>query len=273
MAIMVDTEVVESLEMKCRGGEHCCMRNNVKMCQSGEGDCQQDIDCGEGLICGEDNCNNQGGLWDAEDDCCEPRCLASHPCQEGEGACTEDSGCVNNHFFKCGSSNCHNTDLMSEETYHRNLLDLSSSGRCCVRRCHSSYQCGHGQVGCIQDSDCQHGLYCDTTGGDLQGFCKYICYSDERCVEGAGPCRGDNNACQDSHMYICGHDTCRNTNIFPSDLYPDNQKYLSHDDCCIRKCHWAYSTCSYGQTGCVEDRDCGNGLFCNKKNGATLDKV
>ena len=73
-------------------------------------------------------------------------------------------------------------------------------------------------------------------------------------------------------MFICGSDTCRNTNIFPTNLYPDNQNYLSHDDCCMRKCHWAYSTCSYGQTGCVEDRDCGNGLFCNKKNGDTLDK-
>ena len=59
LAIMVDTGVVESLEMKCRGGAHCCVRNNVRMCQSGERDCQADIDCGEVLICGENNCNNQ----------------------------------------------------------------------------------------------------------------------------------------------------------------------------------------------------------------------
>ena len=272
LGIMVDSSEAEKLEMRCRGGEGCCVRNDVRLCSAGEGDCHRDTDCEVGLVCGDNNCNSQGGLWDPEDDCCEPRCLASNPCQEGEGACIDDSGCVDNHFFFCGTNNCHTSDLMSTESYYRNLELLYSSSRCCVRRCHSSHQCGHGQLGCVQDQDCQHGLYCDTTGGELQGFCKYICYSDERCVEGAGPCRGDNNACEDPHMYICGHDTCRNTNIFPSDLYPENQNYLSHDDCCIRKCHWAYSTCSYGQTGCLEDRDCGNGLFCNKKNGDTLDK-
>ena len=164
LSIMVDTEEVEGLEMKCRGGEHCCVRNSVRLCQAGEGDCQTDIDCGEGLICGQDNCGQQGGLWDAEDDCCEPRCLASHPCQEGEGACTEDSGCADSHFFSC-SSHCHNPALMPEVSYHRNLMRLDSSSLCCVRRCHSSQQCGHGSLGCVQQEDCQHGLYCDTSGG------------------------------------------------------------------------------------------------------------
>ena len=114
---MVDTEEVELLEMKCRGGEHCCVRNSVRLCQAGEGDCQTDIDCGEGLICGQNNCGQQGGLWDPEDDCCEPLCLSSHPCQEGEGACTADSGCVDNHFFHCRANTCLNPSLMSEESY------------------------------------------------------------------------------------------------------------------------------------------------------------
>ena len=274
LAIMVDTAAEEELEMRCRGGEGCCVRNDVRLCSAGEGDCHRDTDCEVGLVCGDNNCNSQGGLWDPEDDCCEPRCLASNPCQEGDGACTDDSGCMDSHFFFCGTNNCHTSDLMSTESYHRNLLLLSSSSRCCVRRCHSSHQCGHGQRGCVEDGDCQHGLYCDTSGGELQGLCKYKCYSEERCGEGEGPCRGDNNACQDSHIYICGHDTCTNTNIFPTSLFPDNPgSYLWHDDCCIRKCHSSYRLCSYGETGCVEDSDCATGLFCNKKNGDSLDKV
>ena len=268
LAIMVETEESERLEMRCRGGEGCCVRNDVKLCSEGEGDCHQDSDCDVGLVCGDNNCNQQGGLWDSEDDCCEPRCLASRPCEKGDGGCTEDAACKDSHFFFCGTNNCHTSDLMSSETYQRNLLLLSSSSRCCVRRCHSSHQCGHGQIGCIQDGDCQHGLYCDTSGGELQGFCKYKCFSEERCVEGEGPCRGDNNACMDSHLYICGHDTCTNTNIFPTDLFPNNSvEYDWHDDCCVRRCHHGYSRCSEGEFGCVEDRDCSTGLRCNRDTG------
>ena len=35
----------------------------------------------------------EGGLWDAEDDCCEPPCTPDHPCAEGEGHCEVDADC------------------------------------------------------------------------------------------------------------------------------------------------------------------------------------
>ena len=35
----------------------------------------------------------EGGLWDAEDDCCEPPCTPEHPCAEGEGHCEIDADC------------------------------------------------------------------------------------------------------------------------------------------------------------------------------------
>ena len=110
----------------------------------------------------------QGGLWDPEDDCCEPRCLESHPCQEGEGACTGDSGCADSHFFFCGAGSCHNSQLVPREVLHRNLLSLSvgSPARCCVRRCHPSHLlCSYGQTGCLLDSDCEADLYCNTQLG------------------------------------------------------------------------------------------------------------
>ena len=34
-----------------------------------------------------------GGLWDAEDDCCEPPCTPDHPCAEEEGHCEVDADC------------------------------------------------------------------------------------------------------------------------------------------------------------------------------------
>ena len=78
---MVDDDKVEELEMKCRGGEHCCVRNDVKMCGLGEGDCNHDHDCDGALVCGSNNCNKQGGLWDLNDDCCQHRCSAQSPCK------------------------------------------------------------------------------------------------------------------------------------------------------------------------------------------------
>ena len=35
-----------------------------------EGDCDADIDCLEGLKCGENNCNPNSGNWASTDDCC-----------------------------------------------------------------------------------------------------------------------------------------------------------------------------------------------------------
>ena len=76
VSIMIDTAVIDTLEMRCRGGEHCCVRNDVKMCGEGDGDCNHDRDCDSGLICGDDNCSQQvsgerdgGGDDDHDKDC------------------------------------------------------------------------------------------------------------------------------------------------------------------------------------------------------------
>ena len=191
---------------------------------------------------------------------CEPLCLASHPCQEGQGACTEDSGCADNHFFAC-STNCLNPFLMSEESYHRNLLSLTTSSQCCVRRCHGGHQCSHGQVSCDLGLSARpllrhqwgptpgqrkglgllSGLFC------LQGICKYKCSSEEHCEEGEGPCRGDDNACSNSGFYGCSQYTCINSDIFPPSLHPNNtwQHYEWFDHCCTRRCHHSHHLCSY----------------------------
>ena len=82
VAIMVDTEVIDSLGRVCRGGESCCGPEATRTCGEGEGDCQGDWDCEGTLQCGEDNCAQSGGLWDAGDDCCERRCSSDRPCPQ-----------------------------------------------------------------------------------------------------------------------------------------------------------------------------------------------
>ena len=55
---------------RCMGGNECCSDTNK--CGEQEGDCDSDVDCIDGLLCGEDNCRRNNDLWwDPSDDCCE----------------------------------------------------------------------------------------------------------------------------------------------------------------------------------------------------------
>merc|ERR1712226_754509 len=54
---------------KCTGGDSCCSETN--RCDVGEGDCDSDADCLDGLLCGTGNCpSTRSDAWDASDDCC-----------------------------------------------------------------------------------------------------------------------------------------------------------------------------------------------------------
>ena len=82
--ILVSLSAAKSLDRYCRGGEHCCQRDNKNLCKEGKGDCNSDLEC-EGLLeCGNNNCDRSGGLWDSEDDCCQRRCTSERPCDHGK---------------------------------------------------------------------------------------------------------------------------------------------------------------------------------------------
>ena len=56
----------------CVGGDSCCSETN--RCDVGEGDCDKDSHCLDGLKCGSDNCPSSRTFgsteWDYGDDCC-----------------------------------------------------------------------------------------------------------------------------------------------------------------------------------------------------------
>ena len=54
--MMVLQSSLDTLPMTCRGGDHCCARNDVKLCAQDEGDCNSDQDCAGSLVCGDNNC-------------------------------------------------------------------------------------------------------------------------------------------------------------------------------------------------------------------------
>ena len=53
----------------CKGASDCCSPGIP--CGEEEGDCNSDLDCQEGLLCGHNNCPMKSGNdWDIADDCC-----------------------------------------------------------------------------------------------------------------------------------------------------------------------------------------------------------
>ena len=60
----------------CNGNDSCCTHSIP--CNEGEGDCDSDLDCKGGLICGHNNCNpsdnpQEGGSQDVNDCCMVPK--------------------------------------------------------------------------------------------------------------------------------------------------------------------------------------------------------
>jgi hypothetical protein len=87
----------------------------------GDGDCDTDADCQEGLKCGTDNCVNyhhgeswpasNADGWDKTDDCCYMPGLCrgkdsdcKYPLRLGDGDCDSDDQCAEG--LKCGTDNC-----------------------------------------------------------------------------------------------------------------------------------------------------------------------
>ena len=55
-SIMINVDVVDDLKMYCRGGTNCCGKKDTKLCDEGEGDCDNDDQCVGLLECGTNNC-------------------------------------------------------------------------------------------------------------------------------------------------------------------------------------------------------------------------
>ncbi|XP_023348690.1 latent-transforming growth factor beta-binding protein 1-like [Eurytemora carolleeae] len=205
--IFIDAGSYDEWDILCSGSEGCCRRTGSgrELCGLWEGDCNNDNECAGTLKCGNNNCVQhwgEGGLWDAEDDCCEPPCTPDHPCAEGEGHCEIDADCQNPGLLKCGNDLCiHSTYFPSHLFPEHSLTFYQATDNCCYRVCNKRYRvCGHNEVGCLNDDDCATGLYCKKDV--VQPYC-----------EDVNECDPNNPK---NHLYpglaYCGiHSTCTNT--------------------------------------------------------------
>merc|ERR1712002_521775 len=101
----------------------CCTPQ--KKCAAGQGDCDSDSDCQNGLVCGLDNCRQTNSAAHENADCCRKPtttdkcngdgnawtcCTSSRKCNVGQGDCDRDSDCQSG--LVCGKDNCRD--------FHRN---------------------------------------------------------------------------------------------------------------------------------------------------------
>lgn len=127
------------------GIRRCCRKNGP--CDVGQGDCNRDSECADGLQCGNNNCRRDFSTsetrWGRRHDCCfspesppEPEacdgtdwfgirrcCRNNGPCNEGEGDCNRDSECAEG--LICGRNNCRR-DFSTDDTWWRRRHD------CCI---------------------------------------------------------------------------------------------------------------------------------------------
>jgi len=160
----------------CDGGDSCCQNHPSQRCGIGEGDCDEDMDCERGLVCGRDNCRAWGSGFDSTDDCCrdpcdgeDSCCSRDNACKEGEGDCDSDADCEDE--LKCGKDNCRGLGFDSTDDccYNPKLVwgDQCQGGDSCCTR---DNQCFEGEGDCDHDSDCRGNLRCGTDNCYGKGF-------------------------------------------------------------------------------------------------------
>jgi len=148
---------------------NCCSVAGREKCNEGEGDCDLDSECADGLVCGTDNC---GDPFPGDFDCCrkagcgagttEANCCSvagRDKCNEGEGDCDLDSECADG--LVCGTDNCGHPFPGDFDCCRKAGCGAGTAeANCCsvVGR----DKCNEGEGDCDLDSDCADGLVCGT---------------------------------------------------------------------------------------------------------------
>jgi len=278
---------------------NCCGRmtdsstNTSVPCGIGQGDCDDDSECGADLICGVDNCHKLPGKESVNEtmDCCMLATCDAGPqawscctnknggCNEGEGDCDSDYDCANN--LVCGVNNCQDTHA-----------DAHPEADCCTqplktgsnldwnKACTNNTQCQEGQGDCDHDENCQGELICGinnckaANANATADCCKVAacdgsntawscCSPTDKCGHGEGDC-DTHDDCEDD--MFCGKNNC---NEFSSEA-------TDGADCCFEpvcnghslafNCCGPDKKCGAGEGDCDADEDCEDGLVCGFNN-------
>lgn len=168
-------------------------------CEKGEGDCENNDECKNGLFCGKNNCLGEFGepygffpkITSKKDDCCTDNkqycspneilpayrrtcCTKTNPCPEEHGDCDTNDPSTCGIDLICGDNNCKDFHPLARET-----------DDCCVkadytppakpsylpnpswRRCSYEKQCGEKEGDCSGDWTCKYPLKCGSNNCHL----------------------------------------------------------------------------------------------------------
>ena len=187
-----------------------CSTPGCGPCGVGEGDCDGDSQCKDGLVCAQDVGSIYGLPWNY--DVCEAACpdfvagpdacTSSCPCGEGQGDCDSDADCASG--LVCVQNVGANYGWpVSRDVCEAACPDFVAGPDACTSSC----PCGEGQGDCDSDADCASGLVCVQNVGANYGWpasrdvCEAACpdfvagpdacTSSCPCGEGQGDCDSD----------------------------------------------------------------------------------
>jgi hypothetical protein len=203
-------------------------------CSEGQGDCDSDAECEEGLICVHDVGASYG--WPEARDVCEKPadtcgvfisgpdwCRDCGPCSEGQGDCDSDFECEEGSI--CVHDVGGNYGWPQARDVCEKPADTCGAFISSPDWCRDCGPCSEGQGDCDSDAECEEGLICVHNVGANYGW-----------PEARDVCEKPADICG---VFISGPDWCR--------------------DC---------GPCSEGQGDCDNDDECENGLICMHDVGA-----
>ena len=116
----------------CKGETDCCSSDTK--CREMDGDCDDDSDCEEGLICGKYNCPRKYGYsWDRDDSCCfKPNTKPENTCQaEKKSGYGKTGTCVFPFYYEgIKYNNCIQSSSGSAWCSFKSIYDGTNWGYC-----------------------------------------------------------------------------------------------------------------------------------------------
>jgi len=266
-------------------------------CEEGEGDCDADNECAEGLTCVNEVGPDFGFVWDV--DVCLPKsveectellgtddyCQVCGPCEEGKGDCDRDDDCADGLICASNVGADYGFDPSID------VCQVDDPGVCELDPgdpdyCEVCGPCGDGEGDCDSDSECTTGLTCVADVGEDYGWASEVdvCLVNEECQdligtinyclvcgpcgEGQGDCDEDSDCasglyCVNNLGADYGWDWEVDVCISPSEQCPVP---VSHYDYCA-----ICGPCEQGEGDCDSDSECQAGLTCSPDVGIFFD--
>jgi hypothetical protein len=270
-----NVDVCEAPVTSSLGSNSYCVDN---LCGVGEGDCDGDTQCQDGLVCTADT-GPKYGFRSIVDVCEEPVAgeIGSNTycddklCGVGQGDCDGDNQCQSGLVCATDTGSNYGFRFIVDVCEEPPPAELGSDTYCVEN------SCGVGEGDCDHDNECQAGLVCVNNVGANYGFRPIvdICEQpdpvellgsdayceDNLCGVGEGDCEASNQ-CQDGLVCVTDVGSDYGFRSIVDVCEEPSPAELGSDTYC------AENSCGAGEGDCDRDSECQAGLRCVDNVGA-----